>query len=542
MHREPNAMTTEIGRRTALLTAAIGLTASRARAQSTDPVIETPSGKLRGSSSGGVQSFKGIPYAASTAGTARFLPPSPVAAWPGIRDATAFGASAPQLPASGDPLGAWYGALQPLSEDCLSLNVWTTGSVGKRPVMVWLHGGAWVSCAGSAPGFDGTVLAREGDVVVVTINHRLNVFGYLRLDDPDERFAQSGNAGVLDMVAALGWVRDTIATFGGDPGNVTIFGQSGGGAKVSALLACPAAQGLFHKAIAQSCSGSLRLAAPDEAAALAHGLAQKLDIARPTAAALQAVPMETLIPLMRGQPPVFRPVLDGVTFPANPFDPAASAAATAVPTLFGNAATETTLYLAANMANFSLDSTEVSRRLNRFLGTDAAATARIIESYRTALPDATPSGILAAVTTDYIYRRNTTREADLQSAAAQAPTYAYVFDWRTPVRGGLLQSPHTLDVPFIFGTTTAAEALVGSGPELPTLTGTMVATWSAFAHSGHPASPRIPAWPRFEPKDRSTMLLSDHSKVAANPDGARREVLAELPIFEYDRPVNYPLP
>ena len=533
-------MSAIIGRRTAMLTTAAGLAAAApGRAQGTAPVVETTSGKLRGSATGGVSCFKGIPYAASTAGANRFLPPSPAASWPGVRDATAFGASAPQLPASADPLGAWYGALQPMSEDCLSLNVWTAGAGGKRPVMVWLHGGAWVSCAGSAPGFDGTVLARDGDVVVVTINHRLNLFGFLKLDDPDERFAQSGTAGVLDMVAALRWVRDNAAAFGGDPENVTIFGQSGGGAKVSALLACPAARGLFHKAIAQSCSGSLRLAPPEEAAANAHGLAKRLGIERPTASALQAVPAATLIPLMAGMPPVFRPVLDE-TFPANPFDPAAPAGAGAVPTLFGNAATECTLYMAANMANFSLDAAEVQRRLGRFLRTDPAATARIVDAYRAAMPAAAPSEIMAAVTTDYTYRRNTTREADLQSAVAEAPVYTYVFDWRTPVRGGVLQSPHTAEVPFVFGTAAAAAALVGDGPDIAPLTQMMVAAWSAFAHTGDPSNPHMPAWPRFDVTRRSTMLLSRESTVAGNPGGDRRKALAALPPFEYSMPVNYP--
>jgi para-nitrobenzyl esterase len=390
-----------------------------------------------------------------------------------------------------------------------------------------------------APGFDGTALARDGDVIVVTINHRLNLFGYLKLDDPDDRFAQSGSAGVLDMVAALQWVRDNAAAFGGDPGNVTIFGQSGGGAKVSALLACPAARGLFHKAIAQSCSGSLRLAPPEEAAALAHGLAQRLGIDRPTAAALQAVPAEKLIPMMKGMPPVFRPVLDGVTFPANPFDPAAPVGAGEIPTMFGNAATECTLYMAANMANFSLDSAEVERRLARFLRTDAPATARIIDAYRTAMPAATPSQIMAAATTDYTYRRNTTREAALQSAAARAPVYTYVFDWRTPVRGGVLQSPHTLEVPFVFGTAPAAEALLGTGPDIAPLTQMMIAAWSAFAHTGNPANPHLSNWPRYEATNRSTMLLSRESAVVSNPEGDRREALAALPPFEYSMPVNY---
>jgi para-nitrobenzyl esterase len=531
-----------VGRRTAMLTAAAGCVAGAGvRAQDkTAMMVETTGGKLRGVASGGVSCFKGIPYGASTAGPNRFLPPAPAAPWSGVRGATAFGASAPQLPASTDPLGLWYNTLEPMSEDCLFLNVWTAGPAGKRPVMVWLHGGAWVSCAGTAPGFDGTVLARDGDVVVVTINHRLNLFGALRLDDPDERFAQSGNAGVLDMVAALRWVRDNAAAFGGDPGNVTIFGQSGGSAKVSALLACPAARGLFHKAIAQSCSGAARLAPPEEAAALAHGLAQKLGIGRPTAAALQAVPAEALIPLMKGMPPVFRPVLDGVTFTANPFDPAAPAGAGDIPTLFGNAATECTLYMAANMANFSLDSEEVERRLARFLRTGAPATARIIDAYQSAAPAATPSQIMAAVTTDYTYRRNTTREAELQAATAQAPVYTYVFDWRTMVRSGVLQSPHTLEVPFVFGTAPAAEALVGTGPDLAPLTAMMVATWSAFAHTGNPANPHLPAWPRYEAKQRSTMLLSRESTVASNPGGEARQALADLPPFEYNVPVNYP--
>ena len=332
---------------------------------------------------------------------------------------------------------------------------------------------------------------------------------------------------------------DNAAAFGGDPGNVTIFGQSGGGAKVSALLACPAARGLFHKAIAQSCSGSLRLAPPEEAAALAHGLAQKLKLERPTAAALQAVPMDKLIPLLRGMPPVFRPVLDGVTFPANPFDPAAPAGAEEIPTLFGNAATEATLYMAANMANFSLDEAEVARRLARFLRTDPAATARIMDAYRTAMPAATPSQRMAAVTTDYTYRRNTTAEAALQSATARAAVYTYVFDWHTPVRGGVLQSPHTSEVPFVFGTAPAAAALVGAGPDIAPLTRMMVAAWSAFAHTGNPSNPHLPAWPRYDAAQRNTMVLSRESAVRSNPEGGRRDALAGLPPFEYSMPVTY---
>jgi para-nitrobenzyl esterase len=328
--------------------------------------------------------------------------------------------------------------------------------------MVWLHGGAWSNCAGTAPGFDGTRLARDGDVVVVTVNHRLNLFGYIDLGDGDPRFADAGTAGVLDMVAALHWVRDNIGAFGGDPGNVTIFGQSGGAAKVTALLGMPAARGLFHKAIVQSCSGGLRLTGREEAGRQTQALAKQLGMIEVTGAALQAVPMVRLLNAMKAVADPFRPVLDGRNFTQNPFDPTAPAIAADIPLMIGNAATETRLYMAADMANFSLDEAEVERRLARFLSIDEASTQRVIKEYRAAGEAATPSDAMAAITTDYNYRRNTTRVAELQAMAAKAPVYAYVFDWKTPVLGGALRSPHTLEVPFVFGTTDAAAALVGS--------------------------------------------------------------------------------
>ena len=249
--------------------------------------------------------------------------------------------------------------------------------------------------------------------------------------------------------------------------------------------------------------------------------------------------MEKLIPLLKGLPPVFRPVLDGVTFPANPFDPTAPAGAGLIPTMFGNAATETTLYMAANMANFALGAAEAARRIGRYLKTDEAATKRIVDAYRNTMPGATPSTIMAAVKTDYTYRRGTTREAMLQSSAASAPVYTYVFDWRTPIRDGLLQSPHTLEVPFVFGTAPAAENLVSMGPDIAPLTKMMVATWSAFAHQGNPSNSTLPVWPRYSADGSNTMLLSRESKVASNPDGERRQALDGLPLFEYSMPVNY---
>ncbi len=513
-------------------------------AQTPGPVVETTKGKIRGATDAGAHSFKGIPYAGSTAGANRFQPPSPVEPWAGIRDAVAFGASAPQPPAGSDPLSAWYSALQPVSEDCLSLNVFTPGlnEDGRRPVMVWIHGGAWASCAGSAPGFDGAHLAKSGDVVVVTVNHRLNLFGYLRLDMPGDRFAESGNAGVLDLVASLQWVRDNIAGFGGDPGNVTIFGQSGGAAKVSALLAMPAAKGLFHKAIAQSCSGSLRLAGPEEAARLTHALAAQLGIDPDNGAAWQAAPAEQFIAALRTTPRPFRPVLDGRNFPQNPFDPAAPALAHDIPLMIGNAANEATLYLAVAPRNFSLDEAEIRKRAGRFVQIDSAEAGRLIDAYRAASPDASPSALLADIATDYTYRRNTTHEAALQAASAQAPVYAYVFNWKTPVMGGVLRTPHTLEVPFIFGTTDAAAALVGDGPDIAPLTRALMATWVAFARTGNPNTDALPAWPRYDGETRSTMMLEMDSKIAHNPGGEARKAMDRYPFFEYSMPINYVRP
>ena len=526
-----------IGRR-AILAGAL-VTAAARPGHAAEPIVETTLGKVRGTNDNGIFAFKGVRYGSTTAGSNRFLPPVPATPWAGVSDATSFGSSAPQNAGTLGPLAAWYGEIQPISEDCLFLNVCTPGlGRGRRPVMVWLHGGGWSNCAGTAPGFDGTHLAHDGDVVVVTINHRINVFGYIALGG-DARFADSGNAGVLDMVAALRWVHDNAAAFGGDPGNVTIFGQSGGAAKVTALMGMPAARGLFHKAIAQSCSGGLRLDGLEESDRQAKTLAAQLGLTEATGPALQAVPMDRLLTAMKSVADPFRPVLDGRNFQRDPFDPSAPATATDIPLMIGNAATEVTLYLAADMANFTLDAAEVEKRVARYLRLDDASTKRVIDAYRAAHRGNTPSELLAAIATDYMYRRNTTRVAALQAAHAKAPVYTYVFDWKTPVRDGLLQSPHTLEVPFAFGTTDAAAALVGSGPELPRLVRATLSRWASFAHNGVPTAPDGVKWARYDLKGRATMMIDLESHLEGDPGGEARRALDDLPYFEYSRPTSF---
>ena len=408
--------------------------------------------------------------------------------------------------------------------------------------MVWMHGGGWRAGSGSSPTNDGGNLARAGDVVVVSLNHRLSLFGYLKLDDHDERFADSGSAGVLDMVAALRWVRDNAPAFGGDPGNVTIFGVSGGGSKVSALMATPAAKGLFHKVIAQSCSGSLRITEQEEAAARAFALARALGLRKATGAALQAVPMDRLLAALTATAPelnAYRPVLDGRTFTQHPFDPDAPSISTQIPFMAGNSATETTHELARDRRNFFLEEDEVHRRLVRYLQVDAADVKRIMEAYRAASPNASPSDLLVAITTDYQYLRNTRREAALQAAAGRAPVYSYIFDWRSPGMDGLLKSFHGMEVQFVFGTTALVAKTHGTGPELSVLTKMMMATWSAFAHTGDPNNPTIPRWPRFDSKERLTMMLDLPSRVERDPGGRTRAALDSLPFYEYSMPINF---
>ena len=488
------------------------------------PVVETASGKLRGASAGGIHAFKGIPYGAPTGGKNRFLPPQPVASWVGTRDALAYRGKAPQSPAQVKRRPEMDGILGPLdttqeTEDCLTLNVWTPGTTSKRPVMVWLHGGAFAYGSGNRAVTDGANLAKRGDVVVVSVNHRLNICGYLHLEDiGGKRFAGSGNAGSLDMIAALEWVRDNIAAFGGDPGNATIFGESGGGGKVSVLLVMPAAKGLFHRAVIQS-GAAVRFTTRERANALADAVAKQLG----GVDKLQDVPLDKLlgaiVPASKAAGPRayplldrydFGPVVDGAAVTQHPADPSTSPLGDGVPLMIGGTAREASLFLDDDAVwHRTLTEDQLRQRIAAIAGSDTDAA---LSLYRERLPGANPGDRLIAALTGSNFSVRTWLYAERRAARGGAPIYHYLLDWGSPFAGGRMGAHHAMDLPFVFDTTDVPLSTKGADGA-PELSAAMSASWAAFARTGDPANPAIPAWPAYTTAERATMVFDTRCRV-----------------------------
>jgi para-nitrobenzyl esterase len=455
------------------------------------------------------------------------MPPRAPEAWTVVHDALEFGDLAPQA-------GALTGGTEtladirtigelpmvPLSEDCLVLNVWTpgVGDGARRPVMVWLHGRGYAAGGGSEGWYNGANLARRGDVVVITINHRLNVFGYLHLADIDPSFAGSGVAGMLDCVEALRWVKDNAEAFGGDANNVTIFGESGGGSKVSTLLAMPAAQGLFHRAIIQSGPGLKGVEAKD-GTEFAEKLLAHHGIGHNELRKLQEMPHAELTKSLRdmgaGGAMRLAPVVDGSYLPRHPFYPDCAPTAVNVPVMVGTNKDESALFMAGDPRRRRLEEHELLERLDRSLGSNRD---KILDVYKKTRPNDTPWELLIGIQSEGT-RLRSIELAERKAAAGGAPVWMYLFTWESQALGNLFKSSHAMEIPFVFDNPDVAP-MTGDTPERAELAETMSRAWTSFARNGNPNFEGLPRWPSYDAKARSTMLFNVPSKVEDDP---RRE-------------------
>lgn len=503
-------------------------------------IVDTSAGKVQGLDKRGVQQYRGIPYARAE----RFRPPQPVEPWTGVRDATTFGLIAPQNPS---PTEAMLGAQdRPSGEDCLTLNVYTPAAAddAARPVMVWIHGGAFVAGSGSVVWYDGSNLAREHDLVVVTVNYRLGALGFLHLGHLDAAYAGSGANGIRDQVAALEWVRDNIAAFGGDPGNVTIFGESAGGMSVGTLLGTPAAAGLFHAAIAQSGAADHNHD-PEVAEWVTDGFLAALDVSPASAEALLDLPVDEVLRAQaaietrvqtdtrRGEGPgvgalTFQPVVDDAVLPRPARTAVAAGSAAGVPLLVGTTRDEWNLFhLRTRVAGGGLSPDQLRRRLARIAGADRVDD--VLDAYRAARPGADPDALLCTAMTDHVFRLPAIRLAEAQ--LAHTPDVAmYRFDLPSTALDGALGACHAVEVPFVFDNLDrgGVEMLLGGLDDgARRLAAHTAGAWAAVARTGRPALPGLD-WPAYDLERRRTCLLDRTPTVVADPDGAVRALWAEI--------------
>jgi para-nitrobenzyl esterase len=500
--------------------------AEPATGDSSGSVVETTSGKIRGTTEDKVSVFRGVPYGASTAGSGRFMPPEKPQPWSGVKDTIELGHRSPQGASTLIPEVAAVDVGEPAGEDCLALNVWTPSATAghKRPVMVWLHGGGFTSGSGGFKIYDGVNLAGKHDVVVVTVNHRLNAFGYLYLADLGAaKYANSSNVGMLDIVAALQWVHDNISNFGGDPANVTIFGQSGGAAKVSTLLAMPAAKGLFHRAVIES-GASLRGIPRDAANKSTEAFLAKVGLKPNQVDELQNLPVDRLVQALAGGR--FGPVVDGKTLPANPFDPTAPEISANVPLLIGTTQTEVTFFPGQQLD--PIDEAAVRERVKQTFHSSDVDTDKIIAAYKNVDSSISNIDIALESASDSFAWTNAITAAERKAALGKGPAYMYYFKWRSPVRDGKLKAMHCMEIPFVFDNPDAGKPMTGSGEDRYALAAKISAAWVSFARTGNPSQKSL-AWPAYSATKRATMILDNKCEVIDDPRKEVRLALASLP-------------
>ncbi|MEO8662159.1 MAG: carboxylesterase family protein [Bryobacteraceae bacterium] len=496
-----------------------------------DSQSETEFGRVRGALVRGVHIYRGIPYGGPTEGAARFLPSSKPAKWAGVRDCTITGPRCVQGEGNlflSPLIGAYFGggrpdrvelAKQVDSENCLNLNVLTPGLRGKRPVLVYMHGGG-LSSGSSILTLFGDGLPREQDVVVVGVNHRLNVFGYTYLGGLSPKYAV-GNVGQLDLIAALQWVHGNIAQFGGDPANVTIYGESGGGAKISALLAMPGGKGLYHKATVQSGS-SLRADTPDKATESARNLLAKLGLTVNQVDELQKIPADKLLAAGRSPGLGGNVVVDGHSIPQQTWDPKAPEVSASIPMIIGNDKDESTLFSMKDEELYSLDQATLRARVVKS-GIAEADVDSLLGLYRRDHPSDTPTDIWFRLSTDRGARRNATRQAELKVEQGKANVFMYYCQWNTPIADGKkkVQAFHTSDLPL-----TMRLVLY---PESEQLSRQLSGAWAAFARTGNPSQKGL-AWPAYTLAKRETLVFDGKKSEAVNdPDKDERQMLRTRP-------------
>ena len=508
-------------------------------ASSSVAVAQTANGKVAGYIQDGVTIFKGIPYAKAN----RFEAPVQADSWEGIRSCRQYGPVSPQGARSGwanDEIAFafnWNDGVQ--GEDCLRLNVWTPAlDSRKRPVMVWLHGGGYSAGSGQElPSYDGTSLAFAEDVVVVSINHRLNVLGFLDLSAYGEKYAKSANAGLLDIVASLKWVRDNIAAFGGDPSNVTIFGQSGGGGKVTTLLATPCAKGLFHKAIVQSGS-MLRTMESKYSRKIGIATVRNLGLDASSIDKISEVPYGEL--LAAGEKAIaqvkaeadrdgvasfifgWAPTVDGAVLPSQPFDPQAPAISAEIPMIIGTTRHEfsMTTYVPA------LRNAGREEVIGILKGRYGEGTERFLELFAKAYPGSKPADMLDA---DFVFRPGAIEQALRKSLQGAAPVYMYMFNWESPVLDGILRSTHCMEIPFVFNNADRHASMTGGGAQAMKLASKMSHCWAEFARCGKPSAEGLPEWEPFEAEKRAVMFFDNTCKMSYSHDKELMDFIRRYP-------------